>query len=88
MINGPGNKVVGVMQLAILDIERVAAVGAAVPLGAEQGFASLVDLRTGDIVWFNVVGAGSGEMRDEEGAVAAVNTLFRDIPTNNPPVEE
>jgi len=69
-------------------ILAAAAVGAAVPLGAEQGFASLVDLRSGDIVWFNVVGAGSGEMRDEKGAVAAVNTLFRDIPTNNPPVEE
>ena len=37
-----------------------------------------------DIVWFNVVGAGSGELRDEKGAVAAVNTLFKDIPTNNP----
>ena len=69
-------------------ILAAAAIGAAVPMGAEQGFASLVDLRTGDIVWFNVVGAGSGEMRDEEGAVVAVNTLFRDIPTNNPPVAE
>ena len=69
-------------------ILAAAAVGAAVPMGAEQGFASLVDLRTGDIVWFNVVAAGSGEMRDAEGAVVAVNTLFRDIPTNNPPVAE
>ena len=69
-------------------ILAAAAVGAAVPMGAEQGFASLVDLRTGDIVWFNVVGAGSGEMRDKEGAVVAVNTLFKDIPTNNPPVAE
>ena len=65
-------------------ILAAAAVGAAVPLGAEQGFASLVDLNTGDIVWFNVVGAGSGELRDEKGAVAAVNTLFKDIPTNDP----
>jgi hypothetical protein len=69
-------------------ILAAAAVGAAVPMGAEQGFASLVDLRSGDIVWFNVVGSGSGEMRDEKGAVAAVNTLFRDIPTNKPPVAE
>lgn len=59
-----------------------AAAGAAVATGSEHGFASLVDLRTGDIVWFNVVAAGSGELREEAGAAAAVNTLFRDIPTN------
>lgn len=69
-------------------ILAAAALGAAVPMGAEVGFASLVDLRTGDIVWFNVVGAGSGELREEKGAAAAVNTLFKDIPTNNPPVAE
>lgn len=58
-----------------------AAAGAAVPLGGEYGFASLVDLRSGDIVWFNVVGAGTGELREPGGAAAAVATLFRDIPT-------
>jgi len=65
-----------------------AAFGAAVPVGAEIGFASLVDLRTGDIVWFNVVTAGSGEMRERDGAAVAVNTLFKDIPTGKPPTEE
>ena len=60
-----------------------AAAGAGVSTGSEHGFASLVDLRTGDIVWFNVVGAGSGELRERDGAAAAVNTLFRDIPTGN-----
>lgn len=58
-----------------------AAAGAAVPAGAEFGFASLVDLRTGDVVWFNVVNAGSGELREQAGATTTVNTLFRDIPT-------
>ena len=58
-----------------------AAAGAAVSTGYEGGFASLVDLRTGDIVWFNVVSAGSGELREQTGAAAAVDTLFRDIPT-------
>lgn len=55
--------------------------GAYMNAGAEYGFASLVDLRTGDIVWFNVVSAGSGELRDPQGAAAAVDALFRDIPT-------
>lgn len=50
--------------------------------GGESGFASLVDLRTGDIVWFNIVTAGSGELRKKEGAASAVATLFKDIPAN------
>ena len=63
-------------------ILAAAATGAASSLGSESGFASLVDLNTGDIVWFNVVNAGSGELRKKEGAAAAVNSLFKDIPTN------
>ena len=57
-----------------------AAAGAYVDTGGEYGFASLVDLQSGDIVWFNVVTAGSGELRDEAGAVTAVNRLLRDMP--------
>ena len=57
-----------------------AALGSYVPTGVEQGFASLVDLKSGDVVWFNVVGDGSGEMRDASGAAAAVRTLFKGIP--------
>lgn len=58
-----------------------AATGVAAPMGAEYGFASLVDLRTGDIVWFNVVEAGHGELRDAESAQAAVAALFRNLPS-------
>jgi hypothetical protein len=62
-------------------ILAAAALGAASDVGSESGFASLVDLNTGDVVWFNVVSAGSGELRKKEGAASAVNTLFKDIPT-------
>jgi hypothetical protein len=55
--------------------------GVAVTTGYEGGFASLVDLRTGDVVWFNAVPVGVGEMRDPSGAEAAVANLFADIPT-------
>jgi hypothetical protein len=48
--------------------------------GSESGFAALVDLNTGDIVWFNVVSAGSGELRDSDGAHAVVRQLFKDLP--------
>ena len=64
-----------------------AAAGVGVATGSEGGFASLVDLRTGDVVWFNVVSVGAGELRDPDGAVAAVNELFSDIPTANQPAD-
>lgn len=57
-----------------------AAAGVGVPIGSESGFASLVDLKSGDIVWFNRVIGGAGELRDSKGAVTAVNMLFRDLP--------
>jgi len=58
-----------------------AAFGVSVGTGYEGGFASLVDLKTGDVVWFNTVAVGSGEMRDPNGARTAVERLFKDIPT-------
>lgn len=44
--------------------------------GSEQGFASLVDLRTGDVVWFNSIDDVVGEIRQESGARDAINQLF------------
>ena len=58
-----------------------AAAGVGVNTGSEHGFASLVDLKTGDIVWFNVVNAGVGELRDADSAAKTVDALFKNIPT-------
>lgn len=58
-----------------------AAAGVGVSTGSEHGFASLVDLKTGDIVWFNVVNAGVGELRDADSAAKTVKALFKNIPT-------
>jgi hypothetical protein len=57
-----------------------AAAGVGVATGSESGFASLVDLRSGDIVWFNRVIMGSGELRDEEGARKTVANLLGTLP--------
>jgi len=54
--------------------------GVVVSAGRESGFASLVDLHTGDIVWFNYLAVGVGELRHEEGARATINALFNDLP--------
>ena len=60
-----------------------AVVGVSVSAGSEGGFASLVDLKTGEIVWFSLVRAGSGELRDSTGAAAAVEQLFANLPESS-----
>jgi hypothetical protein len=57
-----------------------AAAGVGVPTTAEFGFASLVDLQSGDIVWFNKVDVGAGELKDPSGARAVIDTLFKGLP--------
>lgn len=51
--------------------------------GGQMAYASLVDLRTGEVVWFNVVQAGSqvagikmGDMRTPAGATQLVDRLL------------
>ncbi|MBL8224238.1 MAG: hypothetical protein JNM50_02820 [Chromatiales bacterium] len=56
--------------------------GAAIPMGGQGGFASLVDLKTGDIVWFNKVDAGTGDLRDPDSAKKVVANLVKDLPKN------
>jgi hypothetical protein len=59
----------------------MAALGVGVPLGGQYAYASLVDLRTGNIIWFNMAVAGPNQdMRDAEGASSLINTLMRSSP--------
>lgn len=58
-----------------------ALMGVGIVTGGEVGFASLIDLRTGDIVWFNKVTTGVGELRHEATARATVDALFKDLPS-------
>jgi hypothetical protein len=53
----------------------------AVSTGGEQtGHASLVDLNTGRIVWFNDIRRMSGDLRDEKSAMETVDTLLKGFP--------
>lgn len=58
----------------------MAALGVGIPLGRQVGFASLVDLRTGDIVWFNFQVRGTGDLREAEAALSSVQNLLADFP--------
>jgi hypothetical protein len=59
-----------------------AVAGASVSVGNESGFAALVDLKSGNVVWFNRVVAGAGELRESNGAHTAVRQLFAELPGN------
>jgi hypothetical protein len=59
----------------------MALVGGSVPLGSQTVQLSLVDLKTGNIVWYNNVLAGPGaDMRSRAGAKSLVEGLLKDIP--------
>ena len=54
--------------------------GVAVPGGLQVGFASLVDLGSGDIVWFNRLVNPAGDLRTRDSAQKTVENLLADFP--------
>ncbi|HTA64611.1 MAG TPA: hypothetical protein VK753_03825 [Xanthomonadaceae bacterium] len=48
--------------------------------GAQVGVATLVDLRTGKVVWFNMMARQTGDLRDEAGAQATVEQMLKELP--------
>lgn len=62
--------------VAILSLGRVY-----VPGGQQVGFASLVDLRTGNIAWFNVLARSFGDFRNPADAQDSVAALLSGLPS-------
>ncbi|MBP6877778.1 MAG: hypothetical protein KBC34_07140 [Phenylobacterium sp.] len=59
----------------------LAILGVGVPVGGQQCFASLVDLKTGRVVWFNVASTGpNDDMRKPDGAAQLVQAVLKDAP--------
>ena len=48
--------------------------------GRQLGVATLVDLRSGKVVWFNQLARQSGDLREREGAQQTVDLLLEDLP--------
>jgi hypothetical protein len=61
-------------------IVAAAILGIGIRGGMQLGFASLVDLNTGQIVWFNRLVSSVGDLRTPDAAQAAVQQLLADIP--------
>jgi hypothetical protein len=55
-----------------------ALLGVGVPGGSQVGFASVVDLKSGDIVWFNRLIRPQGDLRTPEAAAETVKALVSD----------
>ena len=63
------------MQLVMLGLFASPSLG-----GQQLGFASLVDLDTGDIVWFNRILRDFGDLRDAAAADATARELLAGLP--------
>lgn len=57
-----------------------AAFGVAAQGGQQIGFASLVDLNSGDVVWFNLLASATGDLRNQADAVKTVRNLVGTLP--------
>ena len=65
-------------RVALIVVAAILRVG--VSGGQTSAFASLVDLRTGDVVWFNLLGSGSANLRTAETAREVMKELLTDLP--------
>ena len=57
-----------------------ALLGAGIRGGSQVGFASLVDLRNGEIIWFNRLVSQAGDLREPELARGATENLLDELP--------
>ena len=48
--------------------------------GAQVGYASLVNLKDGQVVWFNALNRASGDLREAKAAEETVQVLLRNFP--------
>ncbi|WP_264579945.1 MULTISPECIES: hypothetical protein [unclassified Sphingobium] len=54
--------------------------GVSVTSGEHMGFAGLVDLKTGDLLWLNADGQMGGDVREPDGSEKRVAQLLEDFP--------
>lgn len=58
----------------------LAAAGIGITGGTQNGYASLIDLKTGQVVWFNRLGRSAGDLREEKSAKETIDALLLDFP--------
>jgi hypothetical protein len=71
-----------------MQIVALFALGAFVPAGVHNSYASLVDLETGQVVWFNVNLGARGDPREAAGAQARIEQLLATMPGRPAPAKK
>lgn len=71
----------------LLQIFAAGVAGVGITSGSHTGYAALVDLHTGDVVWINADGQMGGDVRDADGATKRARQLLEDlpVPAGSPP---
>jgi hypothetical protein len=64
----------------VLQVLALLGPGIAVKTGEHQGYAGLVDLKTGDLLWLNADGAMGGDVREADGSEKRIRQLLEDFP--------
>lgn len=64
----------------ILQVFAALGPGVGITSGEHLGYAGLVDLKTGDILWLNADGAMGGDVRETDGAEKRVGQLLEEFP--------
>ena len=65
---------------AALRIAALLLLGGDIGGGTQVGVTTLVDLHTGQVVWFNFQAKQTGDLRDEQGASATANNMLKGLP--------
>lgn len=58
----------------------LALLGVGISGGIQVGYATLVDLETGQVLWFNRLARGSGDLREPASAAETIDSLIRGFP--------
>ncbi len=69
----------------LLQVVALLGPGIAVQSGEHAGYAGLVDLKTGDLLWLNADAAMGGDVREADGAVKRVGQLLEEFPGSEKP---
>jgi hypothetical protein len=62
----------------------MALLGIAMTGGVQVGYATLVDMETGQVLWFNQLISASGDLREEKPAMDSVDNLLAGFPGADP----
>ena len=65
----------------LLQFAAAGIIGVGVSSGEHVGYAALIDLKTGELVWINADFKMGGDVREADGAAKRVRQLLEDLPT-------